>query len=288
MTDLSETATRSSEPEAPPDPDLTPDASSEAWRRILTGNDPILPKLRSFFRRIPSSPRCKFCLAPFKLPGRILTRVVMHGQSTANPLLCNACFGQFRDHPGGAEIELSVLFADVRGSTGLAERQSPAAFRRLLQQFYAVSFAAVDGQNGILDKFLGDGVMALFIPLVTGQDHAGRAVEAGRDLLRRAQRPDLIAGGVGIGAGVHTGQAFVGVLGSGDKLDFSALGDAVNVASRLGSVAGPGELLVSRAAWVAAGLALDGADIRSLEVKGRAEPLDVIAIRERESRAAVA
>jgi adenylate cyclase len=171
---------------------------------------------------------------------------------------------------------------------GLAERQSPAAFRRLLQQFYEVSVAAIDRQNGILDKFLGDGVMALFIPVLTGEDHAGRAIEAGRDLLRMAQRPQLPAGGVHVGVGVHAGQAFVGVLGSGDKLDLSALGDAVNVAARLGSVAGPGELLVSGAAWKAAGLQLDDADLRSLEVKGRVEPLDVIVIRESDSPAAVA
>jgi adenylate cyclase len=271
------------------DQDVVSDrATSESWRTVLTGSDPYLPKLRSFWRRIPSSPRCKFCLSPFRGPGRILTRVMMHGQSSANPLLCNACFGQLRQHPGGADIELSILFADVRGSTGLAERQSPAAFRRLLQRFYSVSLSAIDRHDGLLDKFLGDGVMALFVPILTGENHAGRAIEAGRDLLHMAQDRELLKGGVRVGVGVHTGQAFVGVLGSGDKLDFSALGDAVNVAARLGSGAGPGELVVSRAAWESARLATDGVDFGSLEVKGRAEPLDVVVVVEAETSAAVA
>ena len=253
MTDLGDST--------PPAPDLgttSDDATTNEWRSVLTGNDPGLPRLRSFWRHIPSSPRCKFCSAPFKGLGRVLTGVVMHGQSSANPLLCNACFGQLRNHPGGAEIELTILFADVRGSTGLAEHQSPAAFRALLQRFYEISLNAINAHDGLLDKFLGDGVMALFVPLLTGENHAGKAIAAGRDLLQMAQRRDLVTGGVRVGVGVHTGPAFVGVLGSGDKLDFSALGDAVNVAARLGSVAGPGELYVSRAAWESAGMELDG------------------------------
>jgi adenylate cyclase len=209
-----------------------------------------------------------------------------HGPSAANPLLCSLCFGKLRDHPGGAEIDISILFADVRGSTRLAEGRSPTAFTRLLQHFYDAALSAIDHHDGILDKFLGDGVMALFIPVLTGDDHAGRAIEAGRELLRLAQRPELVAGGVEIGVGVHTGRAYVGTLGAGDRLDFSALGDAVNVAARLGSEAGPGELLASRQSWLGAGLPVDDVDVRALQVRGRAEPLEVIALRQDSARPA--
>jgi adenylate cyclase len=138
------------------------------------------------------------------------------------------------------------MFADIRGSTGLAERTSSAEFRSLVQRFYSIAFGAIERNGGIVDKFLGDGVMALFIPVLAGEGHADRALSAATDLVAAVERSALPASGVRVGAGVHRGSAFVGVLGSGDRLDFSALGDPVNVAARLGSIAEPGEVLASR------------------------------------------
>ncbi len=252
--------------------------TTEVWRSILTGSDPSLPRLRRMWGHIPSSPRCKLCAAPFRGPGRLITKAFMHGPSLSNPLLCNACFGQIRKHPGGAELEISVLFADIRGSTGIAERTTAAEFRRLVQQFYHRAAKAIDASDGIIDKFLGDGIMVLFIPVMTGEMHARRAIEAGEALLRAVAEPQLVAGGVRVGAGIHTGEAFVGTAGSGEKLDFTALGDTVNVAARLGGDAGAGELLVSAVAWRAAGRD-DLVERRELTVKGRAEPLEVVVLR---------
>ena len=263
--------------DAAPNPTPPPDATEEIWRALLTGKDPSIAVLRRRFRRLPSEPRCKLCAAPFRGPGRIVTRLFMHGQSTANPMLCSLCFGQLRDGPGGAEIEISVLFADIRGSTGIAERTSAAQFRGLVQQFYRRAAKAIHDHDGIVDKFLGDGIMALFIPVVSGNQHARRAIEASEAVLRAVLDPELIAGGVQVGAGVHTGTAFVGTVGSDDKLDFTALGDTVNVAARLGSDAGAGEVFVSGTAWAAAERG-DDHEHRQLEVKGRAESLDVVVL----------
>jgi adenylate cyclase len=253
------------------------DKNTEIWRQVLTGTDPWLPRLRRMWGMIPSSPRCKLCAAPFRGPGRLVTRVVLHGSSTSNPLLCNACFGQIRHIPGGVEIEISVLFADIRGSTGIAERTSAAGFRQLVQHFYHRAAKAIDDNGGIIDKFLGDGIMVLFIPVVAGEGHARRAVEAGEALLAAVSDPMLVEGGVRVGVGVHTGPAFVGTMGTDDKLDFSALGDTVNVAARLGSDAGPGELLVTRTSWLAAGRREPDA-LRELAVKGREAPLEVVVV----------
>lgn len=256
---------------------------TEEWRLTLTGADPSLRRLRRFWGAVPSSPRCKFCSSPFRGPGRVLTRLLMHGQSNQNPLFCNACFSSLRKQPGGAEIEISVLFADVRGSTGLAEQTSAAAFRGLIQEFYHATSGAIERNGGIVDKYLGDGVMALFIPIIAGDRHAARAVQAGLDLLAAARRPRLIEGGVRVGVGVNTGQAFVGVLGSGDRLDFSALGDTVNVAARLGSVSGPGELIVSGAVWDLAGIERPDSERRTIPIAGRHAGFDVVVVRDGES-----
>lgn len=261
-----------------PSPTPSGDDRNEMWRSILMGTDPGLPALRRRFSRLPSDPRCKMCAAPFRGPGRLVTRLMMHGQSSSNPMLCSLCFGNLKQGPGGAEIEISVLFADIRGSTGIAERTSAGEFRRLVQQFYRRAAKAIHQHDGIVDKFLGDGIMALFIPVVTGDLHAVKAIEAGESVLRDVMDRELLAGGVRVGVGVHTGEAFVGTVGSDERLDFTALGDTVNVTARLGSDAGAGELFVSRAAWEAS-KRTDPVERRELPLKGRTEPLEIVVVR---------
>jgi adenylate cyclase len=263
----------------PNDDGALPNEHTEMWRQVLTGQDPHLTLLRRMWRRLPSSPRCKLCAAPFGGFGRVATKVLMHGPSNINPLLCSLCFGQIRKTPGGAEVEIGVLFADIRGSTGIAERAGAAEFSRLVQQFYHRATKAIEDHDGIVDKFLGDGIMALFIPVIAGEMLVERAVTAGEAVLKAVDHPELIAGGVRVGVGVHSGEAFVGAIGSEDRLDFTALGDTVNVAARLGSDAGAGELLVSASAWRAAGRDEAGVDRRQLDVRGRTEPLEVVVVR---------
>ena len=250
--------------------------TSEIWRRLLTGEDTSLLSLRRMWRHVPSSPRCKVCAAPFHGLGGLATKVVMHGQSRQNPLMCGMCFGQLRKRPGGAEIELSVLFADVRGSTAIAERTTPDEFRHRIQRFYEIGTKAIEGNGGTVDKFLGDGIMALFIPVLTGEQHARRAISAARDLLDHVERSDLPAHGVRVGVGIDRGSAFVGVLGLDEKLDFTALGDTVNTAARLGSAAGPGHVLLTERAWTAGGFDAIPASAAPLAVAGKAEPVPVV------------
>jgi adenylate cyclase len=262
--------------------------NSEDWRRMLTGEDPALQSMRRWWQRIPSSPRCKVCAAPFHGLGRVATALIMHGPSQKNPLLCNLCFGQLRQHPGGAELDISVLFADVRGSTAIAERLPAPEYRRLLQRLYVIATKAIERNSGIVDKFLGDGVMALFVPFLTGEDHAGRAIAAGLELLDEADRSELRAAGVRVGAGIHAGRAFVGVMGTDDRLDFTALGDTVNVAARLGSLAGPGQLLVGSQSWDGGTRTAQVADRRSVQVSGRSEPLEIVTVQVGQTEAASA
>ena len=251
------------------------DPMTAKWRAMLTGEDPSLEIVRRRWRRLPAAPRCKVCASPAHGIGGAVARLFWHGPMKDNPLLCRACFGSLSKGGGGAELEISVVFADVRGSTGLAERTTASRFRGLIQDYYRTAAVAVDENGGIIDKFLGDGVMALFIPVIAGEDHAGRAIMAGRAILSGVERGALGRQGLMVGAGVHTGEAFVGVVGSAEKTDFTALGDTVNIAARLGGLAGPGELLISRATWDRAGLGTPPSE-REIEIAGRTGSLAVV------------
>ena len=205
-------------------------------------------------------------------------KLIGFGPSRLNRRLCRACFRAVEKRPGGAEIELSFLFADVRGSTGLAEHMAAQEYSRLISRFYGAAAQVVDRWNGLVDKFVGDEVVALFVPGFAGKDHASRAVSAAQELLRETGND----GGepwVPIGAGVHTGAAYVGRVGEGDACDFTAVGDAVNMTARLASSAAAGEILVSRAAADASGLSSDGLEARTLTLRGRDETVDALVAR---------
>jgi adenylate cyclase len=225
---------------------------------------------------LPSDPRCLLCNSPYGRPFGPILKLIGYGRSARYPQLCRPCFGYLSKHPGGAEVTVTVLFTDVRGSTAIAEQTSTAEFRALLETFYGLVTRIVGEESGIIDKFLGDGVMVLFVPSFTRDQHAAHAVAAGRRILAEAALP--------VGVGVNTGLAFTGFIGpSAEVASFTAVGDAVNVAHRLGEAADAGELLVADSTIVAAGLA--GAaderigEARSLSVKGREQPVEAWSIR---------
>jgi hypothetical protein len=124
--------------------------------------------------------------------------------------------------------------------------------------------------DGIVDKFVGDEAIGLFIPGFTGRDHAAKAIAAGRALLAAAGRSDASSNGpIPVGAGIHTGIAYVGSLGSSEQIsDFTALGDPVNTTARLASLARAGELLISVEAGERASLDATGLERRTVEVRG--------------------
>ena len=246
----------------------------EVWRSVLT--DPGFAPQSRLFRWLPSNPRCPLCRAPYGLPFGPIMHLFGFGRSARYPQLCNPCFRQMAQHHGGAEVQVTVLFADVRGSTGIAERSSAADFNTLLHGFYSHVTEAVRQEGGIIDKFLGDGVMALFLPAFTDSQHAARGLAAARRILREAQLP--------IGIGVNTGEAFTGFLGPTEEVaGFSAVGDAVNVAHRLGEAAAAGELIVAgdelNASEPPKATAGETWQRRELQVKGRDRPVQAWSLR---------
>jgi adenylate cyclase len=194
-----------------------------------------------------------------------------------NPTVCHSCFAFMEKHHGGAEIEGSFLFADIRGSTSLAERMPAAEFRGLIDRFYASASEAVFTNQGGVDKFVGDEITAFFFPLMSGPRHAAHAVDAARGILKATGHGNPGGPWVPVGAGVSSGMAWVGAVGDEKKTDLTALGDTVNVAARLASVARAGEVLVTAEAAAAADLASD-LPTRALELKGKAAPTQVVSL----------
>ena len=249
------------------------------WYAFLTRGEERPERLVHFMRLLPSSPRCKLCNAPFKGWGGFIMHLLGRDQSRYNPRYCEKC-DRF-EHPGGAVIELSMLFADVRGSTSLAEQMSAYDFSQLMNRFYQVATDALVHEDALVDRLMGDEAIGLFIPGFAGSDHSRRAIQAAQDLLKRTGHKQAGEPWLPVGIGVHRGTAYVGVVGGddGSPTDFTALGDNVNITARLASNAGPGEILISEAAFAASGLDKGNLEQRALELKGKSEPTQVFVAR---------
>lgn len=244
------------------------------WRAYLTTGETETERLRrTLFKWLPGSPRCKSCYAPFHGVGGGVVRL-LYGKrpSSLNPQLCNVCEDFASKHQGGAEIELSLVFADVRGSTSLAEGMSPLEYSKLINRFYNTATGILIRSDALIDKIIGDQVGAMFVPGFAGRAHAFQALEAAQELLRATNHDDPEGPWIPLGVGVHTGTAFVGSVGSeGGATDITVLGDAANTAARLASSAGAGEILISEAAYAAAGVDFGEVELRQLKLKGKQE-----------------
>lgn len=254
----------------------------EQIRSFLTGESPQLAAQRKRHMRFPTNPRCKMCAAPFAGLGGAAFRVMGFGQFAGNPSLCKMCITQMRKvGMTGLEIPVSLLFSDVRGSTAMGEHMRPAEFHAFLEHFYRLASDAILEHAGVVDKIVGDEVIGLFFGGVSGPEHAAAAIAAAIDLAERASRSGATPSGpIPAGTAVHSGDAFVGATGPiGAVDDFTALGDVVNTTARLASAARAGEVLVSVAAATAAGTTTEGRERRTVEIRGRSEPLEVFVLR---------
>jgi adenylate cyclase len=254
------------------------DKNEEFWRDFLSHPDSFMRTGRRFFSRLPADPRCRLCAAPFGGGGGAAMRLIGKRQSSVNPNYCNSCEKVLIKHHGGAEVEGSMLFADIRGSTALAEKMTPSDFRDLLDRFYSTASDVVFANDGMVDKFVGDELVAVFPPLLNAGRHPEVAVKTAQDLLRATGHADPGGPWAPIGAGVHTGRVWFGAVGDGAHVEMTVVGDPVNVAARLAARAEAGEILVSAAAAEKAGLDSSLAR-RTLELKGREEPIEVVSLR---------
>jgi adenylate cyclase len=244
-------------------------SKEEEWRAYLAGTHPSIKFGQRTFRHIPSSPRCKLCSVPFAGVGRLFFGRIGFTPWDKNPNLCLRCITSLdKQEVSGAEIEVSFLFADVRRSSDLARRLGTMEFTRLMQRFYIAATKVLIAGDAVIEKFVGDEVVGFFMPLLTGPNHAAAAVRAAEHLLLETGHGDEGGPWLPLGAGVHTGVAFVGMVSRGTSSDFTAFGDAINVAAHVAAQAASGEILITDPAAAAAGIALDGLERRHLSLKG--------------------
>jgi adenylate cyclase len=246
------------------------------WFWFTTNAFEVDKRLRRVFLWLPHDPRCIFCNAPFQGIGAIIVRLLFgKQQSSMNPRFCNICDVAMIKFPGGAEVEMSMLFIDIRGSTALSEQMSAMEFSRLINRFYTETTKVISKADGLVEKLAGDEVAAFWGAGFAGPDYVNRTVEVARNLLGVMDHHKIP-----VGIGVHSGVAFFGAMGAaGGLMNITAIGDEVNTAARLASKAAAGEIILSEQALKAAGVDAQGLELRSLKLKGISKPVRVRVMR---------
>jgi adenylate cyclase len=185
---------------------------------------------------------------------------------------------------GGATQTITVLFADIRGFTSFSEHEEPEKVVSLLNQYFTAMSEIIFEHGGTLDKYIGDGLMALFGAPTATEDDAKNALKAAVAMQQRiiTLNDELVAAGyamVSVGMGLHTGVATIGYIGSERRSEYTAIGDTVNLASRLESNTVGGQILVSEATARAAGDIFPLVQRAPLTVKNRVQPVDVFEVK---------
>ena len=248
------------------------DVGNVWWFWFTTNAFAVDKRLRRIMRALPHDPRCKFCNAPFQGLGGLLMRILFSKQRSAlNPRYCNLCEIASKEFPGGAEVPMSMLFIDIRGSTATSEKMSPTEFSQLISRFYAAATKVIIEEDGLVEKLAGDEVAAFWGAGFAGPEYVKRTINVAQKLLRVMERQRIP-----VGIGVHSGIAYFGAMGTAEGMtEISAKGEEVNTAARLASKAGVGEIIVSERAIQAAGIEDSKLESRSLDLKGISESVSV-------------
>lgn len=237
---------------------------------------------------------CKGCWqqmhvpVPLRGPAAIPFRLFGIRPSRMNPNTCTICEMMFTRVMKARKItvDVTVLFADLRGYTTLSQSLPPDTVSSLLDAFYDECAAAIWEYDGLLNKTIGDAVMAIFNFPIRQDDHAGRAVLAAREILRRCHarrealvrdNPQLTGSDFGVGIGIDSGDASFGEFGRSHR-DLTAIGMVVNTAARAQSAAESGQILVTQAVYERANSHLAGSLGQEYHLKGIEKPVSLYAI----------
>jgi adenylate cyclase len=268
--------------------------NSEVWHTYLTTGASVKgmdlpwferPVFKPLFRALPSDPRCQMCYIPFNgVGGFISKRFLDVRPSDLNPHICNICERFAERYPGGTELEISILFADVRGSTPLAEKMGTREFSKLIHRFYLAGTKPLYTHYAFIEKFVGDGLTAFFPPAFAGPNHARTAIQAGLEILQATGHGPGKEPWIPVGVGINTGVAYIGSMQmEGGRTEITILGDVVNTTARLCSESAPGELLIGQRAMEMSGISMKDLEQRKLSLKGKQDITDAWVIQNSET-----
>jgi adenylate cyclase len=196
------------------------------------------------------------------LPRQVAERVIAEGPGALAPI----------------EVEVTVLFSDIRGFTSMSEHMAPRDVLAMLDDYFGRMSVVVKGHDGVVGKFLGDGLLAFWGTPDRIADHASRAVKAARDMRRvvielNAERARTGLAPIAIGIGIHTGKVAAGMLGGSLQSEYTIIGDAVNVASRIEGLTKEHKLDLLISEMTKAAITADAREVAKAEIRGRAEPI---------------
>ncbi len=241
---------------------------TELFRRMAGGNGGagLVDEFKRLHAAVVEQTASRKSLASF-VPSQLADRLALQPDAPIEP----------------QEVEVTVLFSDIRGFSTIAERLSAREVAAVVGRHLSAMAEVVVAHGGTIDKFQGDAVMAVFGAPDPVPDHAERALGCARSM--QARQAELNAEGwgvdglptLGVGIGVNTGSVIAGTVGGAGRLEYTVVGDAVNVASRLQSEAEAGEIVAS-ASTVAAASSVEAEPIGARHVKGREEPVEVYRI----------
>lgn len=180
---------------------------------------------------------------------------------------------------GGEQRQVSVLFADLQGFTAFSEQASPADVIAMLNEYWGGTVPVLEAEGGLIERFAGDAVMVVFNAAADQDDHAARACRAALELQRASGRiADARPGWPRFRAGVNTGPAIVGNVGSVERRSFTAIGDTTNLAARLQAEAEAGQVVIGAATLAELGSTVEVARLGALELKGKAQPVEAFVL----------
>ncbi len=175
-----------------------------------------------------------------------------------------------------AQEEVTILFADILGSTRMAERLGTTEFSRLIDRYYQVRSRMLIEADAMIEKLIGDEVTGVFLPGFAGDRHASIAVRTARKLMKATGHSDPQGPWAPLGIGIHTGTAYMGSVGQpGGLTDIAALGAVVNTAARITAQAAPGEILISEETRIRSNLDELGWQQKALGLKDVSTPTTV-------------
>jgi adenylate cyclase len=226
-------------------------------------------RARRLYRHLPANPRCRVCLVPFGGIGRVL-RIT---PSRKNPSFCTSCIDSSPE--GVHDMEVGVLFADIRGFTAWSSSQPSSEAAKRIAEFYDVA-GRVLMQDDALIEFVGDQVMALYLPgFPSLRKRTAEVMLAAAERLTAEVQVNHGADRLRIGVGVNFGVGSIGNVRKGGQKDFTAVGDVVNTGARLQAAASSGEIVVAEAVFTRLATRPRDAEYRLLEVKGKSDALPV-------------